>query len=49
MSKNKKVISSKIFDPFIIKKEKEKPTVPSKINSRVSNLINELDLKITPI
>ena len=49
MSKNKKVISSKIFDPFIIKKEKEKPTVPSKINSRVSNLIKELDLKITPI
>ena len=49
MSKNKKVISSKIFDPFIIKKEKEKPTVASKVNSRVSNLIKELDLKITPI
>ncbi len=49
MSKNKKVISSKIFDPFIIKKEKEKPSVSSKVNSRVSNLIKELDLKITPI
>jgi len=47
--KNKKVVPLRIFDPFIIKKDKEKPSVTSKLNSRVSNLITELDLKITPI
>lgn len=51
MSKNKskRIVPLKIFDPFIIKKDKEKPSVSSKVNSRVSNLIKELDLKITPI
>ncbi len=47
--KNKKIVPLKIFDPFIVKKGKEKPSVTSKVNSRISNLIAELDLKITPI
>ena len=41
--KNKKIVPLKIFDPFIVKKGKEKPSVTSKVNSRISNLIAELE------
>lgn len=47
--KNKRVVSATIFEPFIIKKEKEKSPFTSRANSKISKLIDEIGIKISPL
>jgi tight adherence protein B len=47
--RKKKTVSQDIFEPFIVKKEKKKPSHTSKISSSLVKVINELGLKVTPL